>query len=249
MTHYPDLSPYSYFPSRVPMVNVGWLDPPHDFPTGPAPDELVEALWLLAEEPRNVARGLHFCGFCEGARFDDLPLGTGEIHVDAGGVRHSAPRLVGHYVRDHGYLPPQAFSDAAVGRFRDLRARTRELLETAGWVQGRSVDTSAWRRAFPSLGWHDGAERFLAEFGGLTLRGVETVVLDPLRCAGAVDLFERWKKVREVVPAGVAGDHLLGVGAGGELVALSGDGHAWMGSGSSAIRRLSEGQHLDEDDG
>ncbi|MGI5505885.1 hypothetical protein [Lentzea sp. CA-135723] len=117
MTHYPDLSPYEYFPSDVPMVNVGWLDPPHDFPTGTAPDGLAEALWRLAENPRNMARGFHWCGFCEdGDQFDDLPLASGEIHVEAGGVRYSAPRLVAHYVRDHGYLPPRAFVDAVLGQ-------------------------------------------------------------------------------------------------------------------------------------
>ncbi|WP_394616711.1 hypothetical protein JNUCC0626_44960 [Lentzea sp. JNUCC 0626] len=117
MTHYPDLSPYEYLPHRAPMVNVGWLDPAHEFPTGPAPDGLVAKLRRLSRKPRNLARGFHWCGFCEdGDQFDDLPLGNGEIHVTAGGVRYSAPVLVAHYVRDHGYLPPQVFVDAVLGR-------------------------------------------------------------------------------------------------------------------------------------
>ncbi|GHH50271.1 DUF7919 family protein [Lentzea cavernae] len=250
MTHYPDLSPYEYSESRVPMVNVGWLGPPHDFPTGPAPDGLAEALWRMGKRPRNRMRGFHVCEFCDGRReFGDLPLANGEIHVDADGVRYSAPVLVGHYVRDHHYLPPRVFVDAVLEHDLKGRRSTRRVLRAAGWEQGRSVDTSAWRRAFPGLGWHDAAEEFLAEFGGLTVRGREVVDLDPMRCTGAADRFVQWHKTfREAFPVGVTGDHFLAVDSLGEVRAFSDHGIRRIGPGSAALLLLSEGAHLHDSD-
>lgn len=69
--------------------------------------------------------GLHYCDLCGAAPFGDHPwftprpghhcaaAGTGEIRVPGpSGVAFAAPQLIGHYVADHGYLPPRTFCDA-----------------------------------------------------------------------------------------------------------------------------------------
>ncbi|MCC2315848.1 DUF7919 family protein [Cellulomonas xiejunii] len=130
MSFYEDLSAYEYTPVDVPMKNIGWLAPPHPFPTGDSPGWLVSALLLLAEDLECVMRGVHDCAYCEvesPVRFRSGPggrvvsVGTGEIRVEGqDGRRYAAPSLVVHYVAAHRYRPPQDFIDAvdtARGRF------------------------------------------------------------------------------------------------------------------------------------
>ncbi|MFE4581939.1 SUKH-3 domain-containing protein [Streptomyces chartreusis] len=64
-----------------------------------------------------------------------------------------------------------------------------EVLEASGWTAGRRVDTAGWRSRYEAVGlvMHDAAERFLREFGGLTVsiggpginRAREPFQLDP----------------------------------------------------------------------
>lgn len=67
--------------------------------------------------------------FCSGAKWGDEPwrtLGNGEVHVrDAAGTWFVAPRLIGHYVEEHNYLPPQDFIDTVINPFEI--GTTREL--------------------------------------------------------------------------------------------------------------------------
>lgn len=242
MTYFADLSPYTYFESSVPMVNIGWLDPPHSFPVGEAPERFADALWLLGDEPENVARGFHVCGYCQSG-FDQNFLGTGEIHaVGADGVRYAAPRLVAHYVAHHGYLPPRVFVDAVLKRAREIWTETDRLFDAAGWTPGRSVDTSAWRGMFRGLAWHDAADAFLGEFGGLSYHGLSVVDLDPQRCAGVADRFAEWGRTyRGVVPIGVMDEFFLGVDRTGEVRGCSDWLTTRLGTGRHAIYKLSRG--------
>ncbi|MFE1883570.1 hypothetical protein ACFW7O_28555 [Streptomyces diastatochromogenes] len=69
--------------------------------------------------------GLHACDLCATPLPDSHPwyvprpghlrasAGTGEIRVPGTqGTAFAAPLLMGHYVADHGYLPPRPFIDA-----------------------------------------------------------------------------------------------------------------------------------------
>lgn len=116
MAWFPDLSPYTYSAFALPgTVNVGWLEPGHPFPTGPAPAALLARLSELDGTAFvNHTRGPHRCGFCAPGGFDGY--GSAEIHVvGADGRVYAAPSLILHYVRDHGYLPPAEFVAAVVG--------------------------------------------------------------------------------------------------------------------------------------
>jgi hypothetical protein len=130
MTYYPDLAPYDYLPETVPegvdLLAVGWLEPGHEFPI--APDDPDPVFWrnlvtLAADHTVAVTRGVHGCRFRHlfeadfqyravyGTRV--LYLGSAEIRVVAADGRGlTAPTLVVHYIRDHGYQPPEAFVEA-----------------------------------------------------------------------------------------------------------------------------------------
>lgn len=128
MSYYADLTPYEYLPETVPdgaeILNVGWLDPGEEFPTGePDPEFLANLIVLAADHATAVTRGFHRCrlphpfdedfqfGAVYGSRL--LHLGHAEIRVTtADGRLLAAPTLVVHYVRDHGYRPPEPFVEA-----------------------------------------------------------------------------------------------------------------------------------------
>ncbi|MET9296928.1 SUKH-3 domain-containing protein [Streptomyces sp. NPDC003077] len=77
-----------------------------------------------------------------------------------------------------------------------------EVLKASGWTAGRRVDTTGWRSMFEAVGivMHDAAERFLQEFGGLTVsiggpgvnRAREPFELDPELAWGEDDRFSEW---------------------------------------------------------
>lgn len=136
MTWYADLSEYEYFPETVPAdhrgLNVGWLDPGHDFPTGDAPEDFVEELGTLcAGHYYGQARGFHGCAFPhENGDVDQslsgltvtingeqIALGSAEVRVAGEDTAILiAPNLVWHYVTYHRYLPPGEFIEAVLAR-------------------------------------------------------------------------------------------------------------------------------------
>jgi len=129
MTHFDDLSPYSYQPSESPMKNVGWLGAGASFPTGSTPARARDELLRISSEalPKNIMRGVHDCEFCEvesPIRLETpynergwASIGMGEFHVQAkDGTIYSAPTLILHYIDEHNYLPPDGFIDALLGR-------------------------------------------------------------------------------------------------------------------------------------
>lgn len=133
MTTYEDLSPYVYEPTdpSVTTLNVGWLGRASSFDTGSVDEQVRAALVLLAaDHDVNLMRGMHDCELCDRESpirepLNDrvVALGCSEIHVTADdGVVYAAPTLVIHYIDEHGYLPPQAFTDAVVATMRRLEA-------------------------------------------------------------------------------------------------------------------------------
>jgi hypothetical protein len=119
MTYFADLTPYSYMgASPEPHVlNVGWLDPNHDFPKGHVDaDILAELLDLVRSSPARQTRGYHVCPFCTqktlGISINGTALsrrlGSAEIRVlGAGGRVYACPDLIYHYIVAHDYLPPE----------------------------------------------------------------------------------------------------------------------------------------------
>jgi len=127
MTHFDDLSPYSYQPSESPMKNVGWLGAGSSFPRGSTPARARDELLRISSEApaENLMRGVHDCEFCElesPIRLETpynergwTSIGMGEFHVQAkDGTIYSAPTLILHYIDEHEYLPPEGFIDALI---------------------------------------------------------------------------------------------------------------------------------------
>ncbi|MFD5572933.1 DUF7919 family protein [Streptomyces cadmiisoli] len=84
-------------------------------------------LAVIDAQQVNAMPGLHECDLCAIQLPDSLPwniprpghvcasAGTGEIRVPGGpGTVFAAPYLIGHYVTDHGYLPPRPFIDVVL---------------------------------------------------------------------------------------------------------------------------------------
>lgn len=69
MTYFPDLTPYAYFQldltaptPRDDLLNVGWLDPAHEFPTAPPDRAFVARLGAICRRRSvNPMRGWHAC--------------------------------------------------------------------------------------------------------------------------------------------------------------------------------------------
>ncbi|MFE3192939.1 SUKH-3 domain-containing protein [Nocardia sp. NPDC059240] len=79
---------------------------------------------------------------------------------------------------------------------------TERVLRVSGWWPGRQIDTTAWRERMEQGGfrWNDAADRFLGEFGGLTVdisgSGITAArvpfELDPVLLEGEDDRFTEW---------------------------------------------------------
>ncbi|MFD9216370.1 hypothetical protein ACFVY9_25390 [Streptomyces sp. NPDC059544] len=109
-------------------LNIGWLSDAEPWASGPAPAGFIDKLLAVIEaQAINQMLGIHPCDSCA-IPFDDphpwyvprtgnrcASWGTGEIRVPGtSGTAFAAPTLIGHYVADHGYLPPKAFTDAVL---------------------------------------------------------------------------------------------------------------------------------------
>lgn len=137
MTHdpcmyYRDLSPYTYHRELEGIestdyskhVSVGWLDSKFTFPTGDAPPDFLEKLFLLCLKPLAETRGFHSCNLCKNPNYLAQTiaerngvvcyLGNGEVHVASFDRVYVAPTLIYHYVSAHLYLPPGEFIDAVL---------------------------------------------------------------------------------------------------------------------------------------
>lgn len=117
MTYIPDLSQCTYVGDSPNLVAVGWLDAPHPFTSGDAPDGLVDRLGALIRDAWNpfYFMGYHACTLCpenELWSLNNKPLGCANLWLPGDEVIYVAPSLVIHYIYNHSYLPPQEFIDA-----------------------------------------------------------------------------------------------------------------------------------------
>ena len=124
----PDLKQHRdyYYPIKA----IGWLEDPHEYPTGQVPPEFFNKLSIWCSEPKeygvSFTRGWHDPSidkhpeseswYADEAykKCEKHPMANGEIHVLHLGVRYAAPMLIYEHVFSYGYLPPQEFIDAVI---------------------------------------------------------------------------------------------------------------------------------------
>ncbi|WP_317620126.1 hypothetical protein [Streptomyces sp. CBMA156] len=116
------------FQPQYERLNIGWLSGDQPWASGVAPADFIDRLEaVLAVQAVNEMLGLHDCELCPPSEeqppewYKPRPghrrssAGTGEIRIPGGpGAAFAAPTLIGHYVIDHGYVPPKAFVDAVL---------------------------------------------------------------------------------------------------------------------------------------
>ncbi len=111
MAYFEDLSPYCYLKraSSDKVLNVGWLAKGVPFATGSVSQEIIDT---LLKQPRvHQTRGFHRCEFCGKV---DAVLGSAEIWIKGEIFTYASPDLITHYIRDHGYAPPEEFIHAVL---------------------------------------------------------------------------------------------------------------------------------------
>ena len=121
--YFADLSPYTFLghPPDEKILNVGWLDNEHSFPTGQLDSTVLDHLFGLCLKPVRKTRGFHQCLLCPRLELGYLVqhggkerrLGSAEIRLKArNDVVFASPDMIFHYVRDHNYMPPAVFVKA-----------------------------------------------------------------------------------------------------------------------------------------
>src|SRR5262249_42604519 len=125
MTHFKDLTPYSYGAadsSPAEAYNVGWLAADVDFARNSPDPQFVDRLWRFCKVSIGQTRGLHQCDLCCSGEAnvaqrdgEELLLGSAEIRVVSDqGQLYAAPNLIYHYVASHNYAPPSEFVRAVL---------------------------------------------------------------------------------------------------------------------------------------
>lgn len=102
---------------QAPLLAVGWLEQPHQYPQGVAPSNLAPRLRAFIAAARDVFsdhfRGLHSCTLCPpGVPAADLELSYINLLIPGRRVVFAAPAGILHYITDHSYLPPSEFIEA-----------------------------------------------------------------------------------------------------------------------------------------
>jgi hypothetical protein len=169
VAHFDDLSPYAYDAAaagRASAKNVGWLDAVHDFTKGAASAGLLEAIWEHCFILVTPTRGLHPCGLCDSSSnvFERggtrLLLGSAEIRVfGAEGEVFAAPNLLYHYVAEHQYRPPPAFTQALASGPRPGSEEYKRALEGLGVAWRANVPLIEEPRQFRFVRTKDGVVR------------------------------------------------------------------------------------------
>ncbi|HKD78051.1 MAG TPA: hypothetical protein VKH81_00050 [Candidatus Angelobacter sp.] len=123
MAYFADLTLYSYIRGNAKgELNIGWLDRQYPFQTGPVSDGVLDVIFELCKTPVNLTRGVHICNLCTEIKANiherngtKITLGGAEIRVKSkSGREYASPNMIYHYIKDHGYQPPQEFMDAVL---------------------------------------------------------------------------------------------------------------------------------------
>jgi len=115
---------------KFPALNIGWLNPAeHSIPTATPSKEFLNALHFLCATGDgwrlvscNHTLGWHPCPFIALKQCIRNPVqwgyedegGASEIYVVGEGVVYMAPDMIYHYVKAHGYAPPEEFVKAVL---------------------------------------------------------------------------------------------------------------------------------------
>jgi hypothetical protein len=132
LNYYDDFSEYEhYMDCPIPEVkNIGWLDKEHYFNRGEVSTEFLDKLEFLIFISRkninilaNKLRGSYDCPIC-GKRKEKIvngdktfTLGSAEIWIPdyrKEGNYFATFGLIIHYIKEHGYKPPEEFTDSVV---------------------------------------------------------------------------------------------------------------------------------------
>jgi hypothetical protein len=137
------------------VKRVGYLWFGHPYTKGKVEEVVLERLVEMAAKPFFFAGGYHECnvGLCRVRLLSrgqlkfryggqELFLGSTEILVPGDDVVYCAPNLILHYIRDHGYRPPECFREAVVkcpaidsAEYRErIKRIAPEWARLIGWV-------------------------------------------------------------------------------------------------------------------
>lgn len=137
----------------------------------------------------------------------------------------------------------------------DWSGDVERILRSSGWTPNRRVAVEGWRRTLAERGgfaMHPAAERFLTEFGALTVTSQgpgrsmarQSFTLDPTCVVYEQDRFDGFASLvnGHLFPVGeLTGDNqFIGIDEGGVLYLVM-DDLARLGSPSEGISRLVEG--------
>lgn len=133
MPYYRDLTPYTYRENKEKdyidkqLINVGWLSFHEPFNKGAVHKDLIYDLFQFIatdesyyKHTKNRLRGSHYCEFCLSVLSKEDTIknggsGNGEIHIPTrDGKIYIAPVLIYHYIKVHGYKPPDEFISAVL---------------------------------------------------------------------------------------------------------------------------------------
>lgn len=114
MTHYPDLTPCSYFSGEddPSLRAVGWLEYPKTYSIGNVESAFFDKLKSLLHDPFQpfASTGVHHCDLCQ----FDAPAESANLFVPGGGFLYVCPKLILHYIAAHRYCPPVEFQSAVM---------------------------------------------------------------------------------------------------------------------------------------
>lgn len=109
------------------VKEVGYLWCGHPYTKGKVEELVLERLVAIAKKPLLCACGFHACNLEPCGATQGLPsqlkfrygaqtlfLGSADILVPDDKAVYCAPNLILHYIRDHGYLPPECFCAAVL---------------------------------------------------------------------------------------------------------------------------------------
>ena len=129
---------------------------------------------------------------------------------------------------------------------------TERVLRLSGWFPGRQTEIQDWKLQLSRFSWHSAAERFLTEFGGITVElsgpGVscarQSFEIDPELAVGEEGRFQELSERfdRRFFPLGEVGvgDFFLAIDENGLLYLLA----AWafhLGAWDEALENLITG--------
>lgn len=104
--YYEDLTEYKYGRRRYGnSVNIGWLEKDKEYAKGEVDEDIVSK--IKKAKVIEQYRGFHACPFCGERR------GSSTTHIiESKDKNYIFPGLLTHYIKAHGYKPPDEFLEA-----------------------------------------------------------------------------------------------------------------------------------------